>query len=98
MLGATTRVDSSLSHPFCSSLRRVKLPGETFMNDQKISAAVDRTERSGSPGLVLLFAGFLVAAAVAFSLRPRNEAANLVVGLLALLAVVGIFALFAYAV
>ena len=98
MLGATTCVDSSLSHPFCSSLRRVKLPGETFMNDQKIPAAVDRTERSGSPGLVLLFAGFLVAAAVAFSLLPRNEAANLVVGLLALLAVVGIFALFAYAV
>jgi two-component system, cell cycle sensor histidine kinase and response regulator CckA len=68
------------------------------MVDQPISAALDRTERAGSPGLVLLFAACLVAVAAAFSLLPRDQAANLVIGLLALLAIVGIFALFAYAV
>ncbi len=68
------------------------------MTDEPISVALDRTERTGSPGLVLLFAACLVAVAAAFSLLPKDQAANLVIGLLALLAVVGIFALFAYAV
>jgi two-component system, cell cycle sensor histidine kinase and response regulator CckA len=68
------------------------------MTDQPIPAALDRTERAGSPGLVLLFAAGLVAVAAAFSLLPKDQAANLVIGLLAVLAVVGIFALFAYAV
>ncbi|MGO9006404.1 MAG: cell cycle histidine kinase CckA [Beijerinckiaceae bacterium] len=68
------------------------------MTDEPISAALDRTERAGSPGLVLLFAACLVAVAAAFSLLPKDQAANLVIGLLALLAIVGIFALFAYAV
>lgn len=68
------------------------------MADQPISAAIDRTERTGSPALVLLFAACLVAMAAAFSLLPKDEAATLVIGFLASLAVVGIFALFAYAV
>ena len=68
------------------------------MSDTPISAAFDKTERTGSPGLVLLLALFLVGAAAAFSFLPREEAARLIIGLLALLAVVGIFALFAYAV
>ncbi len=68
------------------------------MSDQMTSAAFHRSERSGSPSLVLVFAALLVAAAVAFSLLPRDEAGNLIIGLLALLAVVGIFALFGYAV
>jgi two-component system cell cycle sensor histidine kinase/response regulator CckA len=68
------------------------------MADQPISAAIDRTERTGSPALVLLFAACLVAMAAAFSLLPKDEAATLVIGLLASLAVIGIFALFAYAV
>ncbi len=68
------------------------------MSDQVTSAALFRTERSGSPGLVLLFAAILVAAAGAFSFLPREHAATLVIGLLALFAVFGIFALFGYAV
>jgi two-component system cell cycle sensor histidine kinase/response regulator CckA len=68
------------------------------MSDQVTSAAFHRTERSGSPALVLVFAALLVAAAVAFSILPRDEAGPLILGLLAVLAVVGIFALFAYAV
>ncbi|WP_158806843.1 cell cycle histidine kinase CckA [Beijerinckia sp. L45] len=68
------------------------------MSDQVTSAAFHRTERSGSPGLVLLFAALLVAAAAAFSLLPHDQAGTLIIGLLALFAVIGIFALFAYAV
>ncbi len=68
-----------------------------LMSDQPISAALDRTERAGSPRLVLLFALVLASAAAAFSLLPKDEAAALVIGLLALLAIVGIFALFAVA-
>ncbi len=68
------------------------------MSDQVTSAAFHRTDRSGSPALVLLFATLLVAAAVAFSVLPRDQANTLIIGLLALLAVVGIFAIFAYAV
>ncbi|HTJ01727.1 MAG TPA: ATP-binding protein [Methylovirgula sp.] len=68
------------------------------MTDQPVSAAIDRTDRSGSPALILLFAACLVATAAAFSLLPKGEAASLVIGLLAVLAVIGIFALFAYAV
>ncbi|QXX74497.1 cell cycle histidine kinase CckA [Methylovirgula sp. HY1] len=68
------------------------------MTDQPISAVIDRTERAGSPALVLLFAACLVATAAAFSLLPKDEAASLVITILASLAVIGIFALFAYAV
>ena len=68
------------------------------MCDQVTSAAFHRTERAGSPGLVLLFAALLVAAAAAFSLLPHDQAGTLIIGLLALFAVIGIFALFAYAV
>ena len=62
------------------------------------TAAIDRAERAGSPTLVLLLAVFLVGSALAFSILPHDSAARLIVGLLAALAVVGVFALFAYAV
>src|ERR1700684_1347966 len=62
------------------------------------AAGIDRPERSGSSGLVLLLAVLLVAAVVAFSVLPRDEAQRLVLALLALLAVIGVFALFALAV
>ncbi|MBK9081788.1 MAG: response regulator [Rhizobiales bacterium] len=61
-------------------------------------AAVDRTERSGSPALVVLLALFLVGSALAFSFLPHDQAARLIVGLLAVLSVIGVFALFAYSV
>ncbi len=66
------------------------------MSDQPL--AFDRTERAGSPGLVLLFAACLVAPVVAFSVLPKDAAGTLVIGLLTLLAVIGIFGLFGYAV
>ncbi len=60
--------------------------------------AIDRSERSGSPGLVLALAVALVAAAAAFSFLPREDASRLIVALLAVLAMIGVLALFAYAV
>ena len=68
------------------------------MSEQPPSAALDRSDHGGSPGLVLLFAACLIASAAAFSFLPREKSATLVMALLAGLAVVGIIALFAYAV
>ena len=61
-------------------------------------STVERTERVGSPALVLLLAVFLVGAAVAFSFLPRTDAGKLITGLLVFLAVIGILGVFAYAV
>ena len=65
---------------------------------QQPTTAFDRTERAGSPGLVLLFAACLVAPIAAFSILPKDQAGTMVIGLLTVLAVIGIFALFGYAV
>lgn len=53
--------------------------------------------RSGSIMLVLLVAGAIVAAAVGFMALGKTQAQPYIVGLLALLAMVGLFTLFAFA-
>lgn len=68
------------------------------MTDQPRPAAIDRTERTGSPGLVLFIATLLVGATGVFSFLPQEYSARFVIGFLAFLAVIGICALFAYAV
>ena len=68
------------------------------MSDTPIPAAFDRTERTGSPGLVLLLAVVLLAAAISYNFVPPSDATRLTLGLLCLLAVVGVVSLFAYAV
>lgn len=60
--------------------------------------SLDRSERAGSPGLVLLLAFCLVAVMAAFSFMPREQATRLILGLLAFLGFIGISALLAYAV
>ncbi|MDB5569775.1 MAG: cckA [Hyphomicrobiales bacterium] len=60
--------------------------------------ALDRTDRAGNPGLVLLIAIVLVGAAASFSFLPPEEAGRLTIALLALLAIVGVVGLFAFAV
>ena len=62
------------------------------------AASVDRTERTGSPWLIVLLALFLVGAAGSYSLLPQDQASRLTLGALALLALVGLVALFFYAV
>ncbi|ATQ66709.1 MULTISPECIES: cell cycle histidine kinase CckA [Methylosinus] len=60
--------------------------------------AYDRTERPGNIGLVLALAIGLVGAIVFASLLPAPLAPKFAAGLLALLAVAGVFSAFAYAV
>src|SRR5215470_11516701 len=59
--------------------------------------AVDRSQRSGSIGMVLLVAMVLVGAAVALLFIGRTRAEPYIIGLLAVLAVIGVFSLFAIA-
>jgi two-component system cell cycle sensor histidine kinase/response regulator CckA len=60
-------------------------------------AAHEPARRSGSIVLVLLVAGGIVAAAIALMTIGRAQAQPYILGLLALLAMVGLFNLFAYA-
>ena len=61
------------------------------------SVAPEPARRSGSILLVLLVAGAIVAAAVAFMTLGRSQAQPYIIGMLALLAMVGLFTLFAWA-
>jgi two-component system cell cycle sensor histidine kinase/response regulator CckA len=65
------------------------------LSDRQRRPAVDRSMRGGSVGMVLLVALLLVGAAVAFLLIGRDHAQPYVLGLLTVLAVVGVFSLFA---
>ncbi len=67
------------------------------MTETPVPASIDRTERTGSPGLVLLLAALLVGAAASFSFLPQDQAGRLTIGLLAFLAIVGVVGMFAYA-
>ena len=66
-------------------------------NDAPITV-IDRSERSASPGFLVVLAVALVAAAAAFSWLPRDEASKVLVVALAVLAMSGVLALFAYAI
>ncbi|HEV7879001.1 cell cycle histidine kinase CckA [Bradyrhizobium sp.] len=66
-------------------------------NDLPPPPVHEPARRSGSIVLVLLVAGAIVAAAVAFMTLGRVQAQPYILGLLALLAMVGLFNLFAFA-
>jgi two-component system cell cycle sensor histidine kinase/response regulator CckA len=68
------------------------------MSDTPLPASVDRTERAGSPVLVLIIALVLIGSALAFALLPTDAAVRLIYLLLTLLAVIGMFAMLAYAI
>jgi two-component system cell cycle sensor histidine kinase/response regulator CckA len=59
---------------------------------------IDRSERSASPGFLVVLAVALVAAAAAFSFLPPDNASKVLVVALAALAMIGVLALFAYAI
>ena len=59
---------------------------------------IDRSERSGNIGLLIILAVALISAAAAFAFMSREQAEPYVLGLLGLLAVVGVFSLFAGAI
>ena len=62
------------------------------------SGSIDRSERPGRVGLLLLLAGLLVGAAVGLSFVANEQAQPLILGLLAFLAMAGVFFLFALAI
>jgi two-component system cell cycle sensor histidine kinase/response regulator CckA len=68
--------------------------GEPSAEPRKLSA-FDRSDRGGSIGLVLLVAFALVGAALGFLLIGRGSAQPYILALLSILAVVGVFSLFA---
>ena len=68
------------------------------MSQTPKTGAFDRSDRKGSPALVLAFAVLFVSAAIASTFLPPEQAGRVTIGLLAILAVVGVVALFAYAV
>lgn len=68
------------------------------MNSISRAVTLDRSDRPGRIGMLLLFAGLLVGAAVALSFVASEQAQPFIVGLLALLAVAGVFSLFAFSI
>src|SRR5882724_10058692 len=81
--------------------RQAASPGMTAQLDHDSSrepmSAHEPARRSGSIVLVLLVAGAIVAVALALTTIGRAQAQPYILGLLALLAMVGLFNLFAYA-
>jgi two-component system cell cycle sensor histidine kinase/response regulator CckA len=62
------------------------------------AVSLDRSERPGRVSLLLLLAGLLVGAAVGLSFVANEQAQPLILGLLAVLAMAGVFSLFALAI
>src|SRR6266498_2845618 len=87
---------------FLQSLRQIVLMRQSDarigMATQDLSGTpklVERGERAGSIGMVLLVALALIGAAVAFLLIGRNDAQPYILAFLSALAVIGVFSLFA---
>ncbi len=68
------------------------------MSQTTSHSSVDRSERAGSPGLVLLLAAALLVVMAFFSILRHEQAAPYILALLAFLAFTGVSALLAYAV
>src|SRR5487761_2476051 len=100
---ASNPARASASHPARASAlhprRQAASPAMTAELDpsREPMAAHEPVRRSGSIVLVLLVAGAIVAVAVALTTIGRAQAQPYILGLLALLAMVGLFNLFAYA-
>ncbi len=63
-----------------------------------LNGSIDRSEQPGRVGLLLMLAGLLVGAAIGLSFVANEQAQALIVWLLALLAMAGVFFLFALAI
>lgn len=68
------------------------------MSGTTATTAIDRSDKPGHVGIILLVAGLLVGAAIALGFIANEWAQPLILGLLALLSVVGVFGLFAFAI
>ncbi|MDP4024778.1 response regulator [Methylobacterium sp. NEAU 140] len=68
------------------------------MPPNPVTGSIDRSEQPGRVGLLLVLAGLLVGAAIGLSFVANEQAQSLIVWLLALLAMAGVFFLFALAI
>ncbi|MBX3536090.1 MAG: response regulator [Chelatococcus sp.] len=68
------------------------------MSDTSVNRSIDRSDRPGHAGFVLLLAVVLIGAVVALSFVASDAAQPLIVGFLAILAMVGVFSLFGLAI
>ncbi len=68
------------------------------MGDTSKAATIDRSDRPGHIGLVLLLAGVLVGAILSLRFLSSEQAQPLILGLLAFFAMAGVFFLFAIAI
>ncbi|WP_439496737.1 cell cycle histidine kinase CckA [Bosea sp. (in: a-proteobacteria)] len=68
------------------------------MSGTTATTAIDRSDKPGHVGVILLVAGLLVGAAIALGFIANEWAQPLILGLLALLSVIGVFGLFAFAI
>ena len=103
VVGANTRPDERQTNPKKTTARNTSLKNKNKTRrvapvDEVQPISVDRTDRPARIGFLLLFAGVLVGAAVALSFIAGSKEQPFIVGLLALLAVVGVFALFAFSI
>ncbi|WP_425453081.1 cell cycle histidine kinase CckA [Bosea caraganae] len=71
---------------------------QTAMSGSTATTAIDRSDKPGHIGVILLVAGLLVGAAIALGFIANEWAQPLILGLLALLSVIGVFGLFAFAI
>lgn len=68
------------------------------MSGSTATTSIDRSDKPGHIGIILLVAGVLVGAAIALGFIANEWAQPLILGLLALLSVIGVFGLFGFAV
>jgi len=68
------------------------------MTQPPVPLNVDRLDKAASPGRVLILALVLIMLAVVFSFLPQDVAAPLMMGLLGLLALIGVFSIFGFAI
>lgn len=68
------------------------------MSGTTVPSAIDRSDKPGHIGVILLVAGLLVGAAIALGFIANEWAQPLILGLLALLSIIGVFGLFAFAI
>ncbi len=68
------------------------------MNRASPSMVIDRSDKPGRVGILLMIAGLLVGAAIALGFIANEWAQPLILALLAGLSFIGVFALFAYAI
>src|SRR6478609_3756839 len=68
------------------------------MSGTTATTTIDRSDKPGHIGIILLVAGLLVGAAIALGFIANEWAQPLILGLLAILSVVGVFFLFNFAI